>query len=117
MIKNVMKKDLRYVDGQKKIINTYKHEVTVTHRIPYNTGCIRTGFPAYLKGFENYYEEGIGDYRLKKEYRFNRPEYTITVTNCTYDIEVDEEAKNYIRKRVEYHQRLLDKYKKLCEEE
>ena len=118
MIKKLTKHDLRKIGVYDYIIvGKTEYEHTVTHLLPYTTGCTVTNeFPTYLKDYKDYYTKRGFWWQLKEEYRWNRPSYTITVRNARYDVELTPIGVEHVRKRYEAHKRLMEEFQKLLGE-
>lgn len=113
-INNVRKRNLNYlIKGYHyNVVNVHTLEpITVSKPLPYDTGNISTGFPAYLYGFENYYNKGCSGWHLKQEYRKNRPQYTIEVTHVVYDIVLTWCGEEIAQERFKKYQRLAQTYR------
>lgn len=98
------------------VLGTETKRKTVVKSIPNYTGNTLMGiFPAYLKGYEQYYTEvSYGyTYRLKEEYKNHRPAYSIEITYKVYDIELTAEGKSWAEARYFQYKRLADEYSKL----
>lgn len=123
MLTNLTKYALRNLSGYRDYNVVNKHEVTttVTHPIPYTTGYVdyrenAPVLPDYLKGFEQYYNKGYCSLRIKPEYRYNRPNYTIEVKHTLYDVELTKLGKEYVQERVNYYQRLAQGFARFLED-
>lgn len=115
MIQNVRKSDLRLLTSfDYKIIATHETApITVTKPLPECTGDYDR-LPAYLKGFEEFYEKRRwGGYRLKDKYLRERPTYSITVVNKRYDVELTADGRETAEERLALHKRLAAYYTKL----
>ena len=117
MLTNLTKYALRNLSGYRdyKIINKHEVTTTVTHPIPYTTGYTtyrskEAVIPDYLKGFEKYYDVGHYSLRLKPEYRFNRPTYTIDVKHTLYDVELTKLGVERVQECAKYYQRMAQEY-------
>lgn len=103
-------------DTDYKVLGSEKVTKTVRHKIPECTGYYAKGFPHYLKGFENYYEQrkcfGLTYYGIKKEYedKSKRPEYEIKVTYELFDIELTEQGKEECERRLNLHKKNMERY-------
>lgn len=97
------------------ILGTETKHKTVVKPIPNYTGnTLLNYFPAYLKGYEQCYEDvGVFAYRLKEEYRNHRPTCSIEITYKVYDIELTDEGKCWVDARYFQHKRLAEEYSKL----
>ena len=122
MLTNLTKYALRNLSGYRdyKIVNKHEVTTTVTHHIPYSTGYTtyrskEAVIPDYLKGFEKYYDVGYYSLRLKPEYRYNRPNYTIEVKHTLYDVELTKLGKEHVQKRVSYYQRVAQEFARFLE--
>ena len=118
MLTNLTKYALRNLSGYRdyKIVNQHEVTTTVTHSIPYSTGYVTYGrdpkpvLPDYLKGFKQYYEAGRYSLRIKPEYRYHRPKYTIEVKHTLYDVEMTQLGMEHVQERLSYYQRLAQEY-------
>ena len=116
-------KTLNHYNGPVNYVVMEKETVTKVKqcKIPYET-WYHTEFPKYLKGFEQYYNKvveknfwgGVGEYwKLKDEYKENRPMYSIVLTYDLLTIELTEEGKTEVERRYEMHKRNMEKYASL----
>ena len=114
-----------WVPANYVVLSEEKAVKTITSKIPFETGFnsgidenLHTKFPAYLHGFEEYYDNStgcFGQFRLKKEYwdKNSRPSYTIDISYILYDIELTDDGKELVNKRYEQHKRLMELYAKM----
>ena len=116
-ITNVRKSALNHLikGTHYNVVDTHQLEtVKITRPIPYETGYYKNAFPAYLQEFYAYYDYDSHPWnrgwRLKKEYRKNRPTYTIEVTPVAYDIVLTSWGEEYAQKRFNQYQRLTKQY-------
>lgn len=114
-INNVHKSSLQYLTKgiHYNMVDAHALEPRkISHPIPYDTGMFMNGrFPAYLHGFENYYEEKRGFWHLKREYYYeNRPQYTIEITPIVYDIVLTPWGEDAVQERFKKYQRLAKRY-------
>ena len=112
-INNVPKSSLQYLTKgiHYNIVEVHALDpITVSNPLPYDTSNKFTGFPAYLHGFEKYYDEGCSGWHLKREYRKNRPQYTIEVTHVVYDIVLTPWGEDAVQERFKKYQRLAKRY-------
>lgn len=114
-INNVPKSSLQYLTKgiHYNMVDAHALEPRkISHPIPYDTGMFMNGrFPAYLHGFENYYEEKRGFWHLKREYYYeNRPQYTIEITPIVYDIVLTPRGEDAVQERFKKYQRLAKRY-------
>jgi hypothetical protein len=124
MLTNLTKHALRNLSSYRdyKIIDKHEVTTTVTHPIPYTTGCVTYGrnpksiLPDYLKGFEQYYDAGRYSMRIKPEYRYNRPKYTIEVKHTLYDVELTKLGMEYVQERISHYQRLAQGFARFLED-
>lgn len=118
MVKGLLKRDLRNLcSWQYKIVNKSAPQVKVVENpLPIHAGMDNYHqFPKYLKGYEEYYEKVNWYWKLKTEYIFHRPKYTITIIYYFYDIELTDKGRKRIEKRYNFHKRLSDEYAKILE--
>ena len=122
MLTNLTKYALRNLAGYRdyRIVNKHEVTTTVTHPIPYSTGYVgwnhsKPVLPDYLKGFERYYDAGRYSLRIKPEYRYNRPSYTIDVKHTLYDVELTNVGMERVQERVNYYQRLAKEFARFLE--
>lgn len=117
--------------SQVKYLNAYGYDYyatsvekvtrTITKPLPVITGWVKSVFPKYLKGYEQYYERVDNLYpywKLKPEYCVhgeNRPCYTIEVTYDVIDITLTERGRKTVQNRMEKHNRLAKQYALLLE--
>jgi hypothetical protein len=124
MLTNLTKHALRNLSSYRdyKIINKHEVTTTVTHPIPHSTGYVTYGrnpksiLPDYLKGFEQYYDAGRYSMRIKPEYRYNRPKYTIEVKHTLYDVELTKLGMEYVQERISHYQRLAQGFARFLED-
>lgn len=114
-INNIPKSSLQYLTKgiHYNMVDAHALEPRkISHPIPYDTGMFMNGrFPAYLHGFENYYEEKRGFWHLKREYYYeNRPQYTIEITPIVYDIVLTPCGEDAVQERFKKYQRLAKRY-------
>ena len=106
------------------ILSEEKVTKTITSKIPFTTGYFQKFdendsrmFPAYLHGFEEYYEPNGWDriFRLKKEYRDkdSRPSYTMDISYTLYDIELTDEGREIVEERYKMYKRCMERYAKM----
>jgi len=117
IVTNVRKSALNHLikGTHYNVVDVHQLEtVKITHPIPYETGYYTDAFPAYLREFYAYYDyDGrpwTKGWRLKEEYRENRPTYTIEVTPVAYDIVLTNWGENYAQRRFNQYQRLAKQY-------
>lgn len=114
-------KTLKHYCGPVNYVVMEKETITKAKqcKIPYETWSNK--FPKYLKGFEQYYDKvtvknywGVEEYwKLKDEYKENRPMYSIVLTYDLLTIELTEEGKTEVKRRYEMHKRNMEKYASL----
>jgi len=98
------------------IIAEYPVTKVVTPKLPFisYSECVEKG---YLKDYAQFYRFDKktfgGYYKLKDEYKDNRPTYSIEVTFKRYDIELTEQGMKKARSRYESHKRNLETYARL----
>ena len=102
--------------GDYIVLGSEKVSKIIHQTIPECTGNRLSGFPNYLKGFEDYYEKrtyfGFTYYNIKKEYedKSKRPMYELEITYNLLDIELTERGKKECERRFNIHKRNMEKY-------
>ncbi len=120
----VTTKQLRRLGGKAHIISKEMQTYYFTPKVPYETGWGTWKFPNYLKGTRQYYDavsftrwngDEVVYYRLKDEFKDDRPIYHIVVNHPIYEVEVTKANLEYVNSYYKRYAKLAKEYADLYE--